>query len=438
MAKKAKKAVIETRKQVYKRERERRRERQVYLALAFVAALILVVLGATYYRLNIAILDQQIAVVNGTPILVRDYQARLRYDANSANQQIAQYENVLSQINPNDQTVSQFAAYYQNLLNQEEANLAALPNTTLETMIDDELVKEEAKRRGISVAPAEIDSEIELQVKQGLGYARPTLTPTIGPSPTATGTPTSTLTPTNTATPTWSPTATPTLTQTLTATPTEGPTSTPAPTQTALSPQAYQTQESKVRDTLAQENVGFDAFRKIVEAQLYRTKLNVELAKAIPTTEEQVHLRHIPVPSFDTAQKVETRLKGGEDFAKVAGDVSVDPSARTNGGDIGWFGRDQLTQLGQSFSDTAFSLPVMQISDPITTTTGDIDIIQVLQKDANHTLDPSQLQQKQSGALNQWLQTASTSPQNKIQRFFSTDYVPSDVKKLTALPTPVQ
>lgn len=437
MAKK-KKAVIETRKQVYRRERERRRERQIYLALAFVAALILVVLGATYYRLNIAILDQQIAVVNGAPISVRDYQARLRYDANSANQRIAQYANVLSQINPNDQTVSQFASYYQNLLNQEEANLAALPNTTLETMIDDELVKQEAKRRGVTVTAAEIDTEIELQVKQGLGYARPTLTPTVGPSPTATGTPTSTLTPTSTATPTWSPTATPALTQTLTATPTEGPTSTPAPTQTPLSPQAYQTEQAKVRDSLAQESIEFDAFRKIVEAQLFRTKLNNELAKDIPKTEDQVHLRHIPVPSFDTAQKVEARLKAGEDFAKVAGDVSADPSAKTNGGDIGWFGRDQLTQLGQSFADTAFNLPVMQISDPITTTTGDVDIIQVLEKDPKHTLDASQLQQKQSDALNQWLRTASTSPQNKIQRFFSTDYVPADVKKLTVLPTPVQ
>jgi parvulin-like peptidyl-prolyl isomerase len=434
MAKKAKKAIVETRKQIHKRERERRQERQVYLALAFVAALIVVIIAITYYRLNIAILDQRIAVVNGTPILVRDYQAQLRYDAYQSTQRIAQYQNVLGQINPSDQSVSQFASYYQNLLNQEEANLAALPNTTLETMIDDELVREEAKRRGITVTPNEIETEVRLQIESGLGYPRPTPTATAGPSPTTTSTPTITSTPTNTATPTWSPTPSPTLTETLTATPTEGPTGTPAPTQTPLSDQAYQTQLGKVKDQLAQQNIPFDEFQRIIESQLYRTKLNDVLAKDIPKTEEEVHARHILLNTFQDAQKAEARLKGGEDFVKVALDVSTDPNVKTDFGDLGWFGRGDLVQ---PFEDAAFSLPVMQISDPVTSTYG-VHIIQVLAKDPNHPLTAAQLQQKQAGALSQWLQTASTATGNKIERYFSTDFVPADVKKLTTPPTPVQ
>lgn len=434
MAKKAKKALAETRKQIHMRQRERERTRQVYLGLGFVALLIVIIIGVTYYRLNIAILDQQVAVVNNTPILVRDYQARLRYDTHQTTQRISQYQGVLSQINPSDQSVAQFANYYQNLLTQEEANLTALPNTTLETMIDDELVKEEAKKRGITVTAQEINDEIELQVKSGLGYSRPTPTSTAGPSPTSTGTPTITLTPTNTATPTWSPTATPTLTQTLTATPTEGPTETPSPTQTPLSPEAYQTQLGKVRDQLAKQNISFDQFSKIIESQLYRTKLNAVLAKDVPTTEEEVHARHILVKTFDEAKKVEERLKGGEDFIKVALDVSTDSSVKTNLGDLGWFGRGELVQ---PFEDAAFSLPVMQISDPVTSTFG-VHIIQVLAKDPNHPLSASALQQKQADALNQWLQKNRTAPENKISRFFSTDFVPADVKNLLAQPTPVQ
>lgn len=434
MAKKSKKGAVETRKQVHMRERERQQVRQIYLALGLVAALVVVVLAITYWRTNIAVLDQRIAAVNGTPILVRDYQTRLRYDTNQTAQLISQYQNVLSQINPNDPSVAQFANYYQSQLNTEESRLAALPNTTLETMIDDELVLLEAKRRGITVTPAEIDTEVELQVKSGLGYARPTLTPTAGPSPTATGTPTITTTPTNSPTPTWSPTATATLSQTLTATPTEGPTETPAPTQTPLSPEAYQTQLGKVKDQLAKSNIPFDGFRHIVEVQLYRQKLNAILAKDVPTTEEEVHARHILVKTFDEAKKVEDRLKGGEDFVKVALEVSTDPSVKTNLGDLGWFGRGQLIQ---PFEDAAFSLPVMQISDPVTTSFG-IHIIQVLQKDPNHPLTAAQLQQNQAGALDAWLQKTRTAPENKIDRFFSTDFVPSDVKRLTAGPTPVQ
>ncbi len=437
MAKKSKKRAVETRKQVHMRERERQRVRQIYLALGFVAALIIIILAVTYWRTNIAILDERIAVVNGTPILVRDYQTRLRYDTNQATQLIAQYQNVLNQINPNDPSVAQFGNYYQNQLTIEETRLAQLPNTTLETMIDDELVLQEAKRRGITVSPAEIDTEVELQIKSGLGYPRPTLTPTLGPSPTATNTPTITSTPTNSPTPTWSPTATATLSQTLTATPTEGPTETPAPTQTPLSPEAYQSELAKVKDQLAKNNIGFDGFRHIVQVQLYRQKLNAILAKDVPTTEEEVHARHIPLNSLEEAKKVEDRLKGGEDFVKVALDVSIDPNVKRNLGDLGWFSRDQAAQLGTAFEDAAFSLPVMQISDPITVT-GGVDILQVLQKDPNHPLATAQLQQKQAGALDAWLQKTRAAPENKIDRFFSTDFVPSDVKRLTAGPTPVQ
>lgn len=434
MAKKAKKAIVETRKQIHRRERERRREREIYLALGFVALLILVIVGITYYRLNIAVLDQQIAVVNGSPILVRDYQARLRYDSNRSAQRIAQYQNLLSQINPNDQSVAQFANYYQNLLAQEESTLASLPNTTLETMIDDELIKQEDKRRGIGVTPEEIDTEIKLQVESGLGYPRPTPTATAGPSPTATGIPTVTPTSTNTPSPTWSPTASPTLTQTLTATPTERPTDTPAPTQTPLNVDSYKTELAKVEDQLAKQSIPVAEFRKIIEAQLYRVKLNDVLAKDVSTTDEEVHARHILVKTFDEAKKAEERIKGGEDFVKVALEVSTDPNAKTDFGDIGWFARGDLVK---PFEDAAFSLPVMAISDPVTTTFG-VHIIQVLAKDPKHPLTAAALQQKQAGAVSAWLQTSRTAPENRIQRFFSTDFVPGDVKKLTTPPTPVQ
>src|SRR5712692_8425562 len=106
MAKKSKKTSGETRKQVHMRERERQQELRIYLGLGFVAAFIVLILGVSYWRTNIAILDDKIGIVNGTPIVVRDYQARLRYDASQSSQRISQYQNVLSQINPSDQSVA--------------------------------------------------------------------------------------------------------------------------------------------------------------------------------------------------------------------------------------------------------------------------------------------------------------------------------------------
>jgi parvulin-like peptidyl-prolyl isomerase len=439
MAKKRKQVSREeTRKQIHLRKREEERLRLIYLFLGIVAVLVVFIgVGSYAYIYWIhpqMILGDVIASVNGTQITVRDYQNRLRYELANTQGRIAQYENALSQLQ-GDPSTNQLVALYQQQLSNEQSNLIALPNSTLETMIEDELVKQEAKRRGITVTSQEIDQEVELEVKSGLGYARPTDTPTPGPSPTNTETPTITLTPTNTPTPTWSPTATPTLSQTLTATPTEGPTNTPAPTQTPLSPQAYQTELNKFQTNIAQRNISFDTYRQVVEAQLYRQKLNDILAKAVPTSEEELHVRQILVNTFDEAQKVEARLKAGEDFGQVAAEISIDPNAKQDLGDIGWIGKGDTVK---EFEDVAFSLPVMQISDPVTSTYG-VHIIQVLAKDPNRKLDPTKLQQKQSQAVTDWLTTAKQSPDNKIERNF--DYnidVPSDVKAALAQPTPVQ
>jgi len=52
------------------------------------------------------------------------------------------------------------------------------------------------------------------------------------------------------------------------------------------------------------------------------------------------------------------RLKKGEDFAKVAREVSQGPSAK-NGGDLGYFRRGQMVK---PFEDAAFGMKVGQIS----------------------------------------------------------------------------
>ena len=61
------------------------------------------------------------------------------------------------------------------------------------------------------------------------------------------------------------------------------------------------------------------------------------------------------------------RLKKGEDFAKVAGEVTEDPSGKANGGDLGYFTKDQMVP---EFSDAAFKLEAGQISEPVKTQFG--------------------------------------------------------------------
>ena len=81
--------------------------------------------------------------------------------------------------------------------------------------------------------------------------------------------------------------------------------------------------------------------------------------------EEELHARHILVPTEADAQAVLKRVKGGEDFAKVAKEVSKDPSAE--GGELPWFTREQMVP---AFSDAASKLKEGQLSDPIKTQFG--------------------------------------------------------------------
>jgi peptidyl-prolyl cis-trans isomerase C len=82
--------------------------------------------------------------------------------------------------------------------------------------------------------------------------------------------------------------------------------------------------------------------------------------------EEEVHARHILVPTEDEAKAILADLKKGADFATVAKEKSKDPGA-AEGGDLGYFTRDQMVP---EFAEVAFKLDKGQLSDPVKTQFG--------------------------------------------------------------------
>lgn len=68
---------------------------------------------------------------------------------------------------------------------------------------------------------------------------------------------------------------------------------------------------------------------------------------------EEVKASHILVKGEAEAKEVITALAKGQGFAKLAAEKSVDPSAKTNAGDLGWFKRDQMVP---AFADAAFAM----------------------------------------------------------------------------------
>lgn len=78
--------------------------------------------------------------------------------------------------------------------------------------------------------------------------------------------------------------------------------------------------------------------------------------------EFEVRARHILVEGEAEAKAILTRVKGGEDFAKVAGETSKDPGSKTDGGDLGFFSKDRMVE---PFADAAFKLEPGQFSEPV-------------------------------------------------------------------------
>jgi peptidyl-prolyl cis-trans isomerase C len=94
--------------------------------------------------------------------------------------------------------------------------------------------------------------------------------------------------------------------------------------------------------------------------------------------EKEVHARHILFRAVagdekaakeaeDKAKAVIARLNKGEDFAKLASELTEDPSGKANGGDLGYFSKEQMVP---EFSDTAFGLENGKISGPVKTQFG--------------------------------------------------------------------
>ncbi|MGA7384884.1 MAG: peptidylprolyl isomerase [Methylocella sp.] len=147
--------------------------------------------------------------------------------------------------------------------------------------------------------------------------------------------------------------------------------------QKALAEKADQTPEfakklAYYREKLLMESVLEQVAKTAATDATIKTTYD-EAAKA-QKPETEIHARHILVATEGEAKKVWQRLKGGDEFATIAKEVSKDPGSE--GGDLGWFTKDRMVP---EFADAAFKLEVGQVSDPVKSPFG-WHIIEILDK----------------------------------------------------------
>lgn len=123
---------------------------------------------------------------------------------------------------------------------------------------------------------------------------------------------------------------------------------------------------------------------------------------------ERMRVAHILVKTEKTAEDILARLKNKEDFAKLAQELSVDPS-KANGGDIGYFEKGTVTP---DFENAAFLLKPGEISGVVKTQFG-YHIIKAIDKkgpeakkfeDVKAEIKAKLAQEKQTAAFNKLLE----------------------------------
>lgn len=457
MSETPKEKIPETKKHLARRQREEVQRR--YLLVGIVVILFAVIGVLLFGFLNETVIKdtQAIVTVNGDKITTKQFEGQVRYARFSLIQN-AYNTFQLSQMFGTDPSI--LSSIYGQLA-QVESQLT--PSVIGQQMIDrltnDLLIRQEAKRRGISVTQAEVDKAFQEAFEY---YPDGTSTPTASLEPIPTSTysalqmtvtaPTQTPdpvsvtataealsqnatataeaappaatsevlnTPTVEVTPTQNPTATSTPSGPATATATLAPTATATPYTLEGYQKLYQESIAGFRDNY---NISESDLRYVIESQLYYFKVyEAVLAELnVPRTQEQVWARHILVETKDQAEEVLALLQDGTDFANLAGIYSTDTSNSQQGGDLGWFGKGAMVA---PFEETVFALEPGEISDIVETDFG-FHIIQSLGKE-ERPLSETEYQDEKSAKFEEWM-TSQREAATIVTREDWTTRTPSD------------
>jgi len=127
---------------------------------------------------------------------------------------------------------------------------------------------------------------------------------------------------------------------------------------------------------------------------------------------ERRHVRHILIavdpkaPAADRdkarqkAQDVLKRLQAGEDFGKLAEQLSDDPRSKTRKGDLGWIIREQ-TRTVPAFGDAVFALKQPNDMSPVVESPYGFQIIQLVERQELTTLPFDEVKERIAQMLKQ-------------------------------------
>jgi len=149
--------------------------------------------------------------------------------------------------------------------------------------------------------------------------------------------------------------------------------------------------DAQLAQELRTQNMDMKAYRQMLKQQIKRMRvINIAVGSKISVSDNdvqayydrhmksgdnvQVRASHIfiaipenadaatVIAKEAVAKKLLDRARNGEDFAKLAKEFSEDPNTRTEGGDLGYFGKDMLPK---PIEEMVFAMSIGEVRGPV-------------------------------------------------------------------------
>lgn len=332
-------------------QREQRLIRGFTIGIALVAVLAITIIAVGVWQVFIAPGRESIARFGNRELSVDEYSHILEVRQAELDREIA--------ANGGNNPLSQRGGPAQYLLQQR----STLPTQVVFDWADDQLIRQEAARRGITASPDEITKQIRYRLDP---YAVVTEEPPKrqdGQSDDE-------------------------YNQTL--------------ANFEKTKQERQTQFVKdYGQFLKDSHISEDDYRKLAEGDVLKDKLTKALQAEMPTQAPQVHVQGILLDKEEEAKTVKDRLAGGEDITKLANELTKDTNSKDKGGDLGWFPK-RVKDV--EIDEAVFAMNVGDVSQPVKTSQG-FWVFKLLEKDDNRLIDDDNLSTLKNKELRRWLDT---------------------------------
>jgi len=348
----------QSREEVLLARRHEQQTKRVWIAVIAVVALIVVVLLIGIVNELMLKPARPVAMVNGVEIFLGDWRDQVEYRRALL---VSRITDIADLVGGDVNQIQQIAGFELQTLSDPEI----LGQQVLEEMVDNQLILQEAEKRGITVTDAEVQNALE---ERFLYFD--------GESPTPQPTPTETLMPTPSLTPiSQSPITESVELLTPTSTPISGPTITPLPTPTAVSLESFEESLDGWSERLNDYGIDEGLFRNEVRVDLYRKRLLEALVNDTKVSDEAEQASFFYI-RFEDEEEANTILEDIESsgFLSVWNTINSrldlgDVEDTAIAGELLWRTADNLESiLGPEVSQAAFELAIEEPSAVIIVT----------------------------------------------------------------------